>query len=231
MKNLLDPIVPAKRGRPSKNAAVYIGGVLAIKEDERVYINSLVKEIALKLTEAEEKIKGIVKNYYLIGKFLYEVVQPRCRFTDAQIAEALHCSVDFIRRGIIIYKFFRNCPESLEGLKLTEALAFIKEAKHKEKSEVIQYALPKDDEDVCLQEFGLPTLSGIRLNNYRLRASEDGNLYLIQKGISAALPVANITVLAPKTTTQELAYKKMMEKTQAAFEEYYSVIERETEGE
>lgn len=229
MKN--SPIVPAKRGRPSKNAAVYIGGVLAIKEEERVYINSIIKDVALKLSEAEEKIKGIVKNYYLIGKFLYEDVQPRCRFKDAEIAEELKCSVTFIRRGIIIYKFFRNCPESLEGLGLNEALVFIRETKHKEKKEVIQYALPKDDEDVCSQEFGLPTLSGIRLNNYRLKASEDGNLYLLQKGISAAIPVANITVLSPKTTGQEMAYKKMMEKTQKAFEEYYSVIERETEGE
>lgn len=56
MSELLNPLMEntPRRGRPSKTAAVYIDGVLVVKESEREEINNLAAQIDTSITKAKK---------------------------------------------------------------------------------------------------------------------------------------------------------------------------------
>lgn len=232
MSELLNPLMETpRRGRPSKTAAVYIDGVLVVKESEREEINNLAAQIDTSITKAKKHITDAVVSHFALGEIIETKILPRWvgKCTAQEVAEKIQIPAKVILDASKIYKGFKDNREALEGMAVSTALAFLREQKKVEKTEQVQYALPSGqvgyDED---ESFCLPTASGIPLSTYRFRA-KDGKFYLLHKGFPTAIPVASVTVDQPKTPSQQMAYDNMMVQTQKAFEEYYATIEAEME--
>lgn len=233
MSELLNPLMEntPRRGRPSKTAAVYIDGVLVVKESEREEINNLAAQIDSSITKAKKHITDAVVSHFALGEIIETKILPRWvgKCTAQEVAEKIQIPAKVVLDSSKIYKGFKDNREALEGMAVSTALAFLREQKKVEKTEQVQYALPSGqvgyDED---ESFGLPTASGIPLSTYRFRA-KDGKFYLLHKGFPTAIPVASVTVDQPKTPSQQMAYDNMMVQTQKAFEEYYATIEAEME--
>ena len=233
MSELLNPLMEntPRRGRPSKTAAVYIDGVLVVKESEREEINNLAAQIDSSITKAKKHITDAVVSHFALGEIIETKILPRWigKCTAQEVAEKIQIPAKIVLDSSKIYKGFKDNREALEGMAVSTALAFLREQKKVEKTEQVQYALPSGqvgyDED---ESFGLPTASGIPLSTYRFRA-KDGKFYLLHKGFPTAIPVASVTVDQPKTPSQQMAYDNMMVQTQKAFEEYYATIEAEME--
>lgn len=231
MSELLNPLLEntPRRGRPSKTAAVYIDGVLVVKESEREEINNLAAQIDTSITKAKKHITDAVVSHFALGEIIETKILPRWvgKCTAQEVAEKIQIPAKVVLDASKIYKGFKDNREALEGMAVSTALAFLREQKKVEKTEQVQYALPSGqvgyDED---ESFGLPTASGIPLSTYRFRA-KDGKFYLLHKGFPTAIPVASVTVDQPKTPSQQMAYDNMMVQTQKAFEEYYATIEAE----
>lgn len=233
MSELLNPLMEntPRRGRPSKTAAVYIDGVLVVKESEREEINNLAAQIDTSITKAKKHITDAVVSHFALGEIIETKLLPRWvgKCTAQEVADKIQIPAKVVLDSSKIYKGFKDNREALEGMAVSTALAFLREQKKVEKTEQVQYALPSGqvgyDED---ESFGLPTASGIPLSTYRFRA-KDGKFYLLHKGFPTAIPVASVTVDQPKTPNQQMAYDNMMVQTQKAFEEYYATIEAEME--
>lgn len=233
MSELLNPLMEntPRRGRPSKTAAVYIDGVLVVKESEREEINNLAAQIDISISKAKKHITDAVVSHFALGEIIETRILPRWvgKCTAQEVAEKIQIPAKVVLDASKIYKGFKDNREALEGMAVSTALAFLREQKKVEKTEQVQYALPSGqvgyDED---ESFGLPTASGIQLSTYRFRA-KDGKFYLLHKGFPTAIPVASVTVDQPKTPSQQMAYDNMMVQTQKAFEEYYATIEAEME--
>lgn len=233
MSELLNPLMEntPRRGRPSKTAAVYIDGVLIVKESEREEINNLAAQIDSSISKAKKHITDAVISHFALGEIIETKILPRWvgKCTAQEVAEKIQIPAKVVLDSSKIYKGFKDNREALEGMAVSTALAFLREQKKVEKTEQVQYALPSGqvgyDED---ESFGLPTASGIPLSTYRFRA-KDGKFYLLHKGFPTAIPVASVTVDQPKTPSQQMAYDNMMVQTQKAFEEYYATIEAEME--
>lgn len=233
MSELLNPLMEntPRRGRPSKTAAVYIDGVLVVKESEREEINNLAAQIDTSITKAKKHITDAVVSHFALGEIIETKILPRWvgKCTAQEVAEKIQIPAKVVLDSSKIYKGFKDNREALEGMAVSTALAFLREQKKVEKTEQVQYALPSGqvgyDED---ESFGLPTASGIPLSTYRFRA-KDGKFYLLHKGFPTAIPVASVTVDQPKTPSQQMAYDNMMVQAQKAFEEYYATIEAEME--
>lgn len=233
MSELLNPLMEntPRRGRPSKTAAVYIDGVLVVKESEREEINNLAAQIDISISKAKKHITDAVVSHFALGEIIETRILPRWvgKCTAQEVAEKIQIPAKVVLDASKIYKGFKDNREALEGMAVSTALAFLREQKKVEKTEQVQYALPSGqvgyDED---ESFGLPTASGIPLTTYRFRA-KDGKFYLLHKGFPTAIPVASVTVDQPKTPSQQMAYDNMMVQTQKAFEEYYATIEAEME--
>ena len=231
MSELLNPLMEntPRRGRPSKTAAVYIDGVLVVKESEREEINNLAAQIDTSITKAKKHITDAVLSHFALGEIIETKILPRWvgKCTAQEVAEKIQIPAKVVLDSSKIYKGFKDNREALEGMAVSTALAFLREQKKVEKTEQVQYALPSGqvgyNED---ESFGLPTASGIPLTTYRFRA-KDGKFYLLHKGFPTAIPVASVTVDQPKTPSQQMAYDNMMVQTQKAFEEYYATIEAE----
>lgn len=233
MSELLNPLMEntPRRGRPSKTAAVYIDGVLVVKESEREEINNLAAQIDTSITKAKKHITDAVISHFALGEIIETKILPRWvgKCTAQEVADKIQIPAKVVLDASKIYKGFKDNREALEGMAVSTALAFLREQKKVEKTEQVQYALPSGqvgyNED---ESFGLPTASGIPLSTYRFRA-KDGKFYLLHKGFPTAIPVASVTVDQPKTPSQQMAYDNMMVQTQKAFEEYYATIEAEME--
>lgn len=234
MSELINPLMAGdlpKRGRPSKNAAVYDGGILLVKEAEREELNELFNQLQNEVEKVQKHVHNAVLKYYKIGEILTEQIFPRAtqKLSVARCGELLGIPEGWISKSVKIYKFFKGSPELLENVSMKDAIIMMSDKISKEKVGQVQYALPNNqvgyDED---ESFGLPTMSGITLNTYRLRA-KDGKFYLLHKGFPTAIPVATLTVDQPKSPSQQMAYDNMMAQTQKAFEEYYATIEAESE--
>ena len=233
MSELLNPLMEntPRRGRPSKTAAVYIDGVLVIKESEREEINNLAAQIDNSISKAKKHITDAVVSHFALGEIIETKILPRWvgKCTAQEVAEKIQIPAKVVLDASKIYKGFKDNREALEGMAVSTALAFLREQKKVVITEQVQYALPSGqvgyDED---ESFGLPTASGIPLSTYRFRA-KDGKFYLLHKGFPTAIPVASVTVDQPKTPSQQMAYDNMMVQTQKAFEEYYATIEAEME--
>lgn len=231
MSELLNPLMEntPRRGRPSKTAAVYIDGVLVVKESEREEINNLAAQIDISISKAKKHITDAVVSHFALGEIIETRILPRWvgKCTAQEVAEKIQIPAKVVLDASKIYKGFKDNREALEGMAVSTALAFLREQKKVEKTEQVQYALPSGqvgyDED---ESFGLPTASGIPLTTYRFRA-KDGKFYLLHKGFPTAIPVASVTVDQPKTPSQQMAYDNMIVQTQKAFEEYYATIEAE----
>lgn len=222
-------LVPAKRGRPSKSGPVLIDGTVVITADERERLN----EIAFGIKSDGEKIHRLMmkaaQRHYEMGQILNTCIgRVRGIPTMAKLEQATGLSQHLCSTALKIYKHFKDAPELLEGLTMRDVAALISPPKDKgEKPRKTDYALPAGQLEFCEDSFGLPTLSGINMYNYRIVNGNQGRLYVLQRGVNIPVPVSQMTINPPDKDDVVMAeaYRELMDTTQCALEKYFSVME------
>ena len=224
-----NPVKVAAKGRPAKDAAVYIGGVLVMSSDDHGRFNALAGELVRDGKKLEEIVSSAVKKHFALGEIVTAAAEKLPRgATNKDLADALKVPQNLIGTSFRVYRKFRDYPEALEDLTFREVAALISERKPAEKSgrERIEYSLPVGQLEDLADSFGLPTLSGVRLESHRLRYNQ-GEFYLIRKGFNVPLPVVRMSVEQPRNETMEGAYALMRDEVQKALERYYKACEEE----
>lgn len=232
-KTVQNPVKVAGKGRPAKDAAVYIGGVLVMSSADHGKFNALAGELVKDGKKLEELVFSAVKKHFALGKIVSTAAEKLPRgFTNKDLAEALKVQSGVIGTSYRVYKKFMDCPEALEGLTLRDVAALISDRKPAEGAgrEKIEYSLPVGQLEDLSDSFGLPTLSGVRLESHRLRYNQ-GEFYLIRKGFNVPLPVVRMTVEQPRSESMEGAFSLMRDEVQKALERYYKACEDAEEEE
>lgn len=227
-----NPVKVAAKGRPAKDAAVYIGGVLVMSSADHGKFNILEGELVRDGKKMEELVNSAVKKHFALGEIVTAAAEKLPRgATNKDLADALKVPQNLIRTSFRVYRKFRDCPEALEGLTFREVAALISDRKPGEGAgrEKIEYSLPVGQLEDLSDSFGLPTLSGVRLESHRLRYNQ-GEFYLIRKGFNVPLPVVRMSVEQPRNETMEGAYALMRDEVQKALERYYKACEEEVYG-
>ena len=226
-----NPVKVAAKGRPAKDAAVYIGGVLVMSSADHGKFNTLAGELVRDGKKLEELVNSAVKKHFALGEIVTAAAEKLPRgATNKDLADALKVPAGLIGTSFRVYRKFRDYPEALEDLTFREVAALISERKPAEGSgrERIEYSLPVGQLEDLADSFGLPTLSGVRLESHRLRYNQ-GEFYLIRKGFNVPLPVVRMSVEQPRNETMEGAYALMRDEVQKALERYYKACEEEEE--
>lgn len=224
-----NPVKVAAKGRPAKDAAVYIGGVLVMSSADHGKFNTLAGELVRDGKKLEELVNSAVKKHFALGEIVTAAAEKLPRgATNKDLADALKVPQNLIGTSFRVYRKFRDYPEALEDLTFREVAALISERKPAEGSgrERIEYSLPVGQLEDLADSFGLPTLSGVRLESHRLRYNQ-GEFYLIRKGFNVPLPVVRMSVEQPRNETMEGAYALMRDEVQKALERYYKACEEE----
>lgn len=224
-----DLVPAAKRGRPSKCGPVLIDGKVVISAEERERLN----ELAFGIKSDGEKIHRLMmraaNRHFEMGKILYECVSKlRGLPTMAKLEQATGLSQHLCSTALKIYKHFKDSPELLEGLTMRDVAALISPPKEKgEKPRKPDYALPAGQLEFCEDSFGMPPLSGINMNNYRIVNGNQGRLYVLKRGVNIPVPVSQMTINPPDKddVVMSEAYRELMNTTQCALEKYFSIME------
>lgn len=222
-------VVPAKRGRPSKSGPVLIDGTVVITSEERERLN----ELAFGIKSDGEKIHRLMmkaaQRHYEMGEILNTCIgRVRGLPTMAKLEQATGLSQHLCSTALKIYKHFKDAPELLEELTMRDVAALISPPKEKgEKPHKPDYALPSGQLEFCEDSFGLPTLSGINMNNYRIVDGDQGRLYVLKRGVNIPVPVSQMTINPPDKDDMVMseAYRELMNTTQCALEKYFSIME------
>ena len=224
-----NPVKVAAKGRPAKDAAVYIGGVLVMSSADHGKFNTLAGELVRDGKKLEELVNSAVKKHFALGEIVTAAAEKLPRgATNKDLADALKVPQNLIGTSFRVYRKFSDYPEALEDLTFREVAALISERKPAEGSgrERIEYSLPVGQLEDLADSFGLPTLSGVRLESHRLRYNQ-GEFYLIRKDFNVPLPVVRMSVEQPRNETMEGAYALMRDEVQKALERYYKACEEE----
>ena len=241
MAELINPLSGAKsimpepapkRGRPAKNAPVYDDdNNLIITSEERETINVIVDDIRHTAKKVEALMVSAAQNYFNLGEILERASKKAtCSMTAAKYEAKTGIPARMVSTAFKIYKEFADNPEGLNGLTMREIAMRIGEKKESDKGETspVQYNLPEGQLEYSNEfDFGLPTLSGIVLTNYRLHAdTKSGNFFLLSKKDKLPIPVGGLTVDQPHNETMKAAYNELLDQTQCALERYYALIEQ-----
>lgn len=230
-KSIVPELAP-KRGRPAKNAPVYDDdNNLIITSEERETINGIVEDIRHTAKKVEALMVSAAQNYFNLGEILERASKKStCSMTAAKYEAKTGIPARMVSTAFKIYKEFANNPEGLNGLTMRELAMRIGEKKESDKGETspVQYNLPEGQLEYSNEfDFGLPTLSGIELTNYRLHAdTKSGNFFLLSKKDKLPIPVGGLTVDQPHNETMKAAYNELLDQTQCALERYYALIEQ-----
>ena len=228
-----NPVKVAAKGRPAKDAAVYIGGVLVMSSDDHGRFNALAGELVRDGKKLEELVNSAVKKHFALGEIVTAAAEKLPRgATNKDLADALKVPQNLIGTSFRVYRKFRDYPEALEDLTFREVAALISDRKPGEGAgrERVEYSLPVGQLEDLSDSFGLPTLSGVRLESHRLRYNQ-GEFYLIRKGFNVPLPVVRMTVEQPRSESMEGAFSLMRDEVQKALERYYKACEDAEEEE
>lgn len=238
LKNpITDEIAPQpKRGRPSKSAPVYVDNVMVLSGEEHARINELMTGIVADTDKIQKLMLSTAERYFGMGAIIEMALKraPASKAaTKADVERWTQIPVRKVTVALKVYHQFKAAPQLIRNLSMRDVYLLIgdKPENGRKETEKVQYSLPREPE-LFDEEFGLPTLSGVELRDYRLHADEhEGKFYLLKKGFGHAVPVAQLTVEQPKNTVQEDAYRKFMSDTQVALERYYLVLENSREEE
>lgn len=226
------PELAPKRGRPAKNAPVYDDdNNLIITSEERETINGIVEDIRHTAKKVEALMVSAAQNYFNLGEILERASKKAtCSMTAAKYEAKTGIPARMVSTAFKIYKEFANNPDGLTGLTMREIAMRIGEKKESDEGETspVHYNLPEGQLEYSNEfDFGLPTLSGIELTNYRLHAdTKSGNFFLLSKKDKLPIPVGGLTVDQPHNETMKAAYNELLDQTQCALERYYALIEQ-----
>ena len=241
LKNPLtqETALPAKRGRPSKTAPVYDGDVMVLSSDERARINELVTGITADTGKIHKLMLSTARRYFELGGIILDAIRrfPASKAPTTEMVEKwTQIPARKVTTALKVYKHFKEAPELLEGLSMRDVALMIGDKNSgtggtKEKTGKLQYACPAGPQLFDSEDFGLPTLSGIELDMFRVRMDKShGDMYLLKKGWNIPIQVVNFTVEEPKNVAERTAYDRLIDETQGAVERYYATIERRDKG-
>lgn len=237
VEQLKNPLIPAKRGRPSKTAPVVVDGVTVITGEEKARIRELVTGIESDGDKARRLMMSALEKHFELGKIIDGII-PRLNAgkaaSAALIAEYTQIPVRQVNLDLKIFKQFKDKPELMANITMREVTAMISDGAEKRggredsTGERVQYMIPAGQLQFNEESFGLPPLSGVAMDTYRVQLDkQNGTLYLLQKGAPSAVPLGTLTVETPKDAAMQDAYERLMSETQCAVERYYAVIEQE----
>ena len=221
-----------KRGRPAKNAPVYDDdNNLIITSEERETINEIVDDIKHATKKAETLLLSAAQNYFDLGMILDRAARKAtCSMTTAKYEAKTGIPARMVSTAFKVYSKFADNPDSIKGLTMREVAMFIGEKKESDGGETspVQYNLPEGQFLKNFNEdFGMPTISGVDLQKYRLHTDiQSGKFFLLSKDSGAAIPMGSLLVDQPHTDTMKTAYQKLMLETQGLLERYYALIEQ-----
>ena len=230
-KSIVPELAP-KRGRPAKNAPVYDDdNNLIITSEEHETINGIVEDIRHTAKKVEALMVSAAQNYFNLGEILERASRKAtCSMTAAKYEAKTGIPARMVSTALKIYKDFADNPEGFNGLTMREIAMRIGEKKESDGGEKspVQYNLPEGQLEYSNEfNFGLPTLSGIELTNYRLHAdTKSGNFFLLSKKDKLPVPLGGLTVDQPHNETMKSAYNELLDQTQCALERYYALIEQ-----
>lgn len=238
MAELINPlsgeksITVAKRGRPAKNAPVYDDdGNMILSSEERETVNNILEDIKHTGRKVEALMISAAKSYFALGEILDQAARKAtCTMTASKYEVKTGIPARMVTTSLKIYKRFCDNPDALEGLTMREVAMLIGEKKGVEDKAAggVQYSLPDGQlEMIGAEDFGLPTLSGVNLEKYRLHTDmEHGKFYLLSKIDKIPIPMGSLTVDQPRNEVMKSAYNQLMQETQCLLERYYSLIEK-----
>ena len=221
-----------KRGRPAKNAPIYDDdNNLIITSEERETINEIVDDIKHATKKAETLLLSAAQNYFDLGMILDRAARKAtCSMTTAKYEAKTGIPARMVSTAFKVYSKFADNPDSIKGLTMREVAMFIGEKKESDGGETspVQYNLPEGQFLKNFNEdFGMPTISGVDLQKYRLHTDiQSGKFFLLSKDSGAAIPMGSLLVDQPHTDTMKTAYQKLMLETQGLLERYYALIEQ-----
>jgi hypothetical protein len=139
--------------------------------------------------------------------------------------EHLAFDVSTANRYLRIYNNFKDTPKALAGLTASGALKLLSAPK-KEPLEVPEpEAADRQPELPWERYFELPPLDReVKLKNYRFEVPNSHEVYLIRRGLSYPVKIAD--VLIPEDKRLKTAHRGMLENIQAVIERYYQEVER-----
>lgn len=197
---------------------------------------ALNKSRAKEINKLCEKLYGLMKKSALIafdiGKLVYEayVELQKKDFYD-WVKQNLTISDRTASNYKKLYEYFYNEPERLKELTIMEAyveagITIKKELPAPKDDETVYTAGIEDDDDVEDKElqtiFKRPTLSGIKLSNYRVETYGE-ELWGFRKGFGR-FPIADIRLTKP-AALPNIDWEEMQKNVCIAFESYYAKIE------
>ena len=139
--------------------------------------------------------------------------------------EHLAFDVSTADRYLRVYENFKDNPKVLAGLTVSGALKLLSAPKREALKAEAYGAEDKQPELPWERYFELPPLSReVKLNNYRFEVPNSHEVYLIRRGFSYPVKIAE--VLAPEDKRLKTAHRGMLETVQAALERYYQEVER-----
>ena len=111
-----NPVKVAAKGRPAKDAAVYIGGVLVMSSADHGKFNTLAGELVRDGKKLEELVNSAVKKHFALGEIVTAAAEKLPRgATNKDLADALKVPQNLIGTSFRVYRKFRDYPEALEG--------------------------------------------------------------------------------------------------------------------
>lgn len=222
-----------KRGRPAKNAPIYDDDRnIIITSEEHEAINEIVEDISRSVKKVESIVRSAAVNYCCLGSMLYQAsCKATCTMTAAKYEAKTGIPARMVSTAMKVYKKFGNNPEALAELSMREVAMLIgekKDAQNGGETNTVHYNLPEGQFLKNFNEdFGMPTISGVDLQKYRLHTDiQSGKFFLLSKDSGAAIPMGSLLVDQPHTDTMKTAYQKLMLETQCLLERYYALIEQ-----
>lgn len=225
------PIV--KRGRPAKNAPVYDdSGILILSSEERERVNDILDEIKHNGRKVEALLISTARNYFDMGEILDNAARKAtCSMSASKYEELTGIPSRMVSNALKVYRKFCDNPEAIDGLSMREVAMLIGEKKGGEEKDgdgPVQYSLPDGQlENIGAEDFGLPTMSGVALEKYRVHTDlKSGKFFLLSRKDKIPIPMGSISVDQPKNDSMKVAYQQLMEQTQCLIERYYALIEQ-----
>jgi hypothetical protein len=128
-------------------------------------------------------------------------------------------------RYLRIYENFKDNSRALAGLTASGALKLLSAPKREALKAEEYGGAGKQPELPWERYFELPPLSReVKLDNYRFEVPNGHEVYLIRRGLSYPVKIAD--VLVPEDKRLKTAHRGMLENVQAALERYYQEVER-----
>lgn len=180
-------------------------------------------------------IKSAVEIYFEAGKKL-ELLWAKAPGGTA--LKDFYKSLDLPERhatnSLKIFKHFREKPEAIQGLSVSDALKAIVSCNKEQHAlpERKHYNLGAADEQLEFSwedSFEKAPLAKVELDNYRLESFEDkeSSFWLVQRGVDIPVKVVDIFIPKPDNPALKLSHENMRKDVQKAIEKYYSHVEKD----